>query len=321
MTVRPDRNLGLELVRATEAAAIRASALVGRGDKYSLDERAVDAMRDFLATVDFSGTVVIGEGEKDQAPMLFNGESVGNGNGPNCDVAVDPVDGTSVASQGRSHAISVIAVADRGSMYNPKDVFFMDKLVTTGKGAGVVSLAQSPIENIRELAKVLKKNVGDITVAILDRPRHQHLVDEVRAAGARTRLFLDGDVAAGIHAVTGAGNIDLLLGVGGAPEGTVVACAVKALGGYLECRIAPQGEEQLSKALAAGHDPNRVFTQNDLVSSDNTIFVATGVTDGLLLNGVSRVGNYVRTDSVIMRSKSGTIRRVTADYLADRWLR
>jgi fructose-1,6-bisphosphatase II len=316
---KPDRNLGVELVRATEAAAIKASALIGRGDKNSLDGAAVDAMRDFLSTVDFSGTVVIGEGEKDEAPMLFNGEVVGNGNGPSCDIAVDPVDGTSVSSQGRSHAISVIAVADRGSMYNPKDVFYMDKLVTTGSGAGVVSLAQSPADNVRELAKALKKDVGDITVAILDRPRHKQLMDEVRSAGARTRLFLDGDVAAGIHAVTGAGNIDLLLGIGGAPEGTVTACAVKALGGYLEGRIAPQDDEQLRKAIAAGHDLERIFTQDDLVASDNTYFVATGVTDGMLLNGVSRMGKYVRTDSIIMRSKSGTIRRVSADYLADRW--
>jgi fructose-1,6-bisphosphatase II len=309
----------MELVRATEAAAIKASALIGRGDKNSLDAAAVDAMREFLATVDFSGTVVIGEGEKDEAPMLYNGEVVGNGHGPSCDIAVDPVDGTSVSSQGRSHAISVIAVADRGSMYNPADVFFMQKLITTAAGAGVVSLAQSPGENIRELARVLKKDVRNITVAILDRPRHAELIEQVRSAGARTRLFLDGDIAAGIHAVTGAGNIDILLGIGGAPEGTVAACAIKALGGYLEGRIAPQDDEQLRKAIAAGHDLEKIFTQDDLVTSDNTYFVATGVTEGMLLNGVSRVGNYVRTDSIIMRSKSGTIRRVSADYLADRW--
>ena len=320
MKTRPDRNLGVELVRATEAAAIKGSAWIGRGDKNAADGAAVDAMREFLSTVDFAGTVVIGEGEKDDAPMLFNGEVVGNGHGPECDIAVDPIDGTSVTAAGRAHAISVIAVADRGSMYNPLDVFYMDKLVTTGVGRGVVSLAQSPADNVRELAKALGKPVSDITVAVIDRPRHNALLDEIRSVGARTRLFLDGDVAAGIHAVTGAGNIDMLLGIGGAPEGTVTACAVKALGGYMEGRMAPLNDEQLAKAIAAGHDLDRIFTQDDLVTSDNTYFVATGVTDGMLLKGVSREGKYVRTDSIILRSRSGTIRRVSADYLADRWL-
>ena len=320
MSQKPDRNLGVELVRATEAAAIAGSAWIGRGDKNAADGAAVDAMREFLSTVDFAGTVVIGEGEKDDAPMLFNGEVVGNGHGPECDIAVDPIDGTSVTAAGRAHAISVIAVADRGSMYNPVDVFYMDKLVTTGIGQGVVSLAQSPADNVRELAKVLGKPTSEITVAVIDRQRHLGLLDEIRSVGARTRLFLDGDVAAGIHAVTGAGNIDMLLGIGGAPEGTVTACAVKALGGYMEGRMAPLNAEQLAKATAAGHDLDRIFTQDDLVTSDNTYFVATGVTDGMLLKGVSREGKYVRTDSIILRSRSGTIRRVSADYLAERWL-
>ena len=320
MSQKPDRNLGVELVRATEAAAIAGSAWIGRGDKNAADGAAVDAMREFLSTVDFAGTVVIGEGEKDDAPMLYNGEVVGNGHGPECDIAVDPIDGTSVTAAGRAHAISVIAVADRGSMYNPVDVFYMDKLVTTGIGQGVVSLAQSPADNVRELAKVLGKPTSEITVAVIDRPRHLSLLEEIRSVGARTRLFLDGDVAAGIHAVTGAGNIDMLLGIGGAPEGTVTACAVKALGGYMEGRMAPLDAEQLAKATAAGHDLDRIFTQDDLVTSDNTYFVATGVTDGMLLKGVSREGKYVRTDSIILRSRSGTIRRVSADYLAERWL-
>lgn len=320
MKTRPDRNLGVELVRATEAAAIKGSAWIGRGDKNAADGAAVDAMREFLSTVDFAGTVVIGEGEKDDAPMLYNGEVVGNGHGPECDIAVDPIDGTSVTAAGRAHAISVIAVADRGSMYNPLDVFYMDKLVTTSVGNGVVSLAQSPADNVRELAKALGKPVSDITVAVIDRPRHNALLEEIRSVGARTRLFLDGDVAAGIHAVTGAGNIDMLLGIGGAPEGTVTACAVKALDGYMEGRMAPLNSEQLAKAKAAGHDLDRIFTQDDLVTSDNTYFVATGVTDGMLLKGVSREGKYVRTDSIILRSRSGTIRRVSADYLAERWL-
>jgi fructose-1,6-bisphosphatase II len=285
-----------------------------------VDGAAVDAMRGFLSTVDFAGTVVIGEGEKDEAPMLFNGERVGNGNGPECDVAVDPVDGTSVTAAGRSHGISVIAISDKGSMYNPQDVFYMDKLVTPGIGAGKVSLQQSVAENIRELARALDKPVSEITVAMIDRPRHRGLMDEVRAAGARTRLFLDGDVAGSILAVTGGGNIDMLLGVGGAPEATIAACAIKALGGYMEGRINPLSVQELERATSAGHDFDRIFTANDLVSSDNTYFVATGVTDGLLLNGVSRHGNIVRTESMILRSHSGTIRRISADHRVERWL-
>ena len=316
----PDRNLGMELVRATEAAAIKASAWIGRGDKNAADGAAVDAMRGFLSTVDFAGTVVIGEGEKDEAPMLFNGEKVGNGNGPECDVAVDPVDGTSVTASGRAHAISVIAIADKGTMYTPVEVVYMDTLVPPGIGAGKVSLQQSVAENIRELARAMNKPVSEITVAMIDRPRHKGLMDEVRAAGARTRLFLDGDVAAGILAVTGGGNIDMLLGTGGAPEGTITACAIKALGGYMEGRINPQSPAEFERATAAGHDFDRIFTANDLVSSDNTYFVATGVTDGLLLNGVSRNGNFVHTESMILRSHSGTIRRVSADHQVERWL-
>jgi fructose-1,6-bisphosphatase II len=319
MSNKPDRNLGVELVRATEAAAIKASAWIGRGDKNAADGAAVEAMRDFLNTVDFSGTVVIGEGEKDEAPMLANGEVVGNGNGPQCDIAVDPVDGTSVTASGRAHAISVIAVSDKGTMYNPKDVFYMDKLITRGEGKGVVSLEVSPQDNVRELAKVLKKDVSEITVAILDRPRHLPLMEAVRSAGARTRLFYDGDVAGGVHAVIGNGGIDLLLGVGGAPEGAISACATKALGGFMQGRISPQSELEMQRTLAAGHDIEKIFELDDLVSSDNTYFVATGVTDGLLLDGVQRRGAYLRTDSIILRSRSGTIRRVKADYLASRW--
>jgi fructose-1,6-bisphosphatase II len=320
MNTKPDRNLGVELVRATEAAAIKASAWIGRGDKNAADQAAVEAMRDFLNTVDFSGTIVIGEGEKDEAPMLANGEVVGNGNGPSCDIAVDPVDGTSVTAAGRSHALSVIAVSDKGSMYNPKDVFYMDKLITRAEGKGVVSLDQSPEDNVRALAKALKKDVSEITVAMIDRPRHLPLQEAVRRAGARTRLFLDGDVAAGVNAITGGGEIDMLLGIGGAPEGAISACATKALGGYMQGRISPQSETEMQRTLAAGHDINKIFELDDLVASDNTYFVATGVTDGLLLDGVHKVGQYLRTESIILRARSGTIRKVQADYLAARWL-
>lgn len=315
----PDRNLGMELVRATEAAAIQASAWIGRGDKDSADRAAVTAMRDFLNTVNFEGTVVIGEGEKDNAPMLANGEIVGNGNGLKYDIAVDPVDGTSVTAAGRAHAISVIAVSDQGTMYNPKDVFYMNKLITTIAGKGVVSLDLSPAENVRELAKALNKDVSEVTVAIIDRPRHREIVDQVRLAGARTRLFLDGDVAAGVHAVTGSGGIDMLLGIGGAPEGTISACATKALGGYMQGRLSPLSPEEMKNAILAGHNLEKIFEIDDLVASDDTYFVATGVTDGLLLSGVYRKGDLIRTESMILRSHSGTIRRVSADHIASRW--
>ncbi|MEY4320204.1 MAG: fructose 1,6-bisphosphatase [Actinomycetota bacterium] len=320
MLRKPDRNLAMELVRATEAAAIASSELIGRGDKNAADRAAVDAMRGFLSTVDFAGTVIIGEGEKDSAPMLYNGEVVGSGNGPVCDVAVDPLDGTSLTAAGRSHAISVIAVSDRGSMFNPLDVFYMQKIVTNNLGAGAVSLALSPKENIRELAKRLNKPTSEITVAILDRPRHADLIEEVRSAGARTRLFLDGDVAASVHAMTGEGNIDMLYGTGGAPEAAITACAVKALGGHMQARINPQSDLEMQKVKAAGHDLTKILDQNDLVASENTYFVATGVTDGMLLKGVERHGKFIRTESIILRSQSGTIRRVTADYLASRWV-
>lgn len=319
MPNKPDRNLGVELVRATEAASIAASEFIGRGDKNAADGAAVDAMRAFLSTVDFSGTVVIGEGEKDEAPMLFNGEVVGSGAGPQCDIAVDPIDGTSLTAAGRSHAISVIAVSDKGTMYNPKDVFYMEKLVTGAEGKSVVSLDQSVVDNIRELSKKLGKPTNQITVAVLDRPRHEGLIDEIRSAGARTRLFLDGDVAASIYTNTIDSNIDMMLGVGGAPEGTISACAIKALRGFMQVRVKPQSDAELHKVLAAGHDLNHIFEQDELVKSDNTYFVATGVTDGMLLKGVERHGKYIRTESMILRSRSGTIRRITADYLSTRW--
>ena len=314
-----DRVLVLEMVRVTEAAAIGASKLIGRGDEKAADAAAVEAMRAALNELAMDGTVVIGEGEKDEAPMLFNGEIIGGGQPVEWDIAVDPVDGTSVTASGRAHAISVIAVSDKGTMYNPKDVFYMDKLITRREGKGVVSLDQSPEENVRELAKALKKDVSEITVAMIDRPRHVEMQNAVRRDGARTRLFLDGDVAAGIHAVTGGGNIDMLLGIGGAPEGTITACATKALNGFMQGRISPQSPEEMKKAIEAGHDLNRIFGMDDLVKSDNTYFVATGVTDGLLLDGVQKNGQYLTTDSIILRSRSGTIRRVKADYLAARW--
>lgn len=318
--LHPDRNLALELVRATEAAAIRAVPFIGKGDKLGADGAAVDAMRKFLGTVDFDGLVVIGEGEKDNAPMLFNGEHVGTGNGPACDIAVDPIDGTSLTAAGRQNAISMIAVSDRGTMLDASTVFYMEKIVTGAEGIGVVDIRQPIAENITALAKAKGKPVGEIVVAVLDRPRHAQLIDDIRATGAGTRLMLDGDVAGGINAALYGTRIDMCVGIGGSPEGVATACAIKALGGLIQTKLYPQKDEERQKGLDAGLKFDYVYDADELVRSDNTFFVATGVTDGGLVAGVKRLGPIIRTESIVLRSHSGTIRRVTADHLAEKWL-
>jgi fructose-1,6-bisphosphatase II len=318
--LHPDRNLAMELVRATEAAAIRSAPYIGRGDKNAADGAAVDAMRKFLGTVNFTGVVVIGEGEKDNAPMLYNGEQVGTGNGPMCDIAVDPIDGTSLTAAGRSHAISMIAVADRGTMLDASSVFYMDKIVTGHEGIGVVDIRQSVTENIRALAAAKGKRVDQMRIAVLDRPRHQEIIDEIREAGAGTRLILDGDVAAGINAARHDTRIDMAIGTGGSPEGVATACAVKALGGFIQGRLAPGTDDERERGAASGLKFDHVYEANELVSSDNTFFVATGVTDGELVRGVLRDGPMIRTESIVLRSRSGTIRRVVADHQVSKWL-
>ncbi|KQV26411.1 MULTISPECIES: class II fructose-bisphosphatase [unclassified Microcella] len=318
--LQPDRNLAMELVRATEAAAIRATPFIGKGDKNAADGAAVDAMRKFLGTVNFAGVVVIGEGEKDKAPMLYNGEEVGNGQGPACDIAVDPIDGTSLTAAGRSHAISMLAVADRGSMLDASSVFYMDKIVTGNEGIGVVDIRQSVGENIRALAKAKGKPVEEMRIAVLDRPRHEQLIEEIRSAGAGTRIILDGDVAAGINAARHDSRIDMAIGTGGSPEGVATACAIRALGGFIQGRLAPGSQEEIDKGLAAGLKFDHVYEANELVRSDNTFFVATGVTDGELVRGVRRQGDIITTESIVLRSRSGTVRRVVADHLASKWL-
>ncbi len=320
MLQHPGRNLGMELVRATEAAAIRATPWIGKGDKNAADGAAVDAMRRFLATVSFDGVVVIGEGEKDEAPMLFNGEHVGNGLGPACDIAVDPIDGTSLTAAGRSHAISMIAASDRGTMLDASSVFYMDKLVTSHEGIGVVDIRKPIAENIRALAKAKGKKVEDIRVAILDRPRHQGIIEEVRAAGAGTRLILDGDVAGGINAARPDSRIDMCIGIGGSPEGVGTACAVKALGGLIQGILYPQTDEERQKAIDAGLKLDYVYEADELVASDNTYFVATGVTDGDMLRGVRRENGWIFTESIILRSKTGTVRRILAEHAEEKWL-
>ena len=318
--LHPDRNLGMELVRATEAAAIRAVPFIGRGDKNAADGAAVDAMRNFLGTVNFDGVVVIGEGEKDAAPMLYTGEHVGNGRGPACDIAVDPIDGTSLTAAGRQNALSMIAVADRGSMFNPRDVFYMEKIVTGHEGHGVVDLRKPIGENIRALARAKGKPVDEMVIAVLDRPRHAQLIADIREAGAGTRLMLDGDVAGGINAAMYGSRIDMCVGTGGTPEGIITACALKALGGLIQGRLLPRDDLEKQKALDAGHDLDRVLEINDLVTSDNTYFVATGVTDGQLVDGVRRKGPVIHTESIVLRGRSGTIRRVVADHVASKWV-
>jgi fructose-1,6-bisphosphatase II len=264
--------------------------------------------------------VVIGEGEKDSAPMLFNGEHVGTGNGPACDIAVDPIDGTSLTAAGRQNALSMIAVSDRGTMLDASTVFYMRKIVTGAEGRGVIDIRRPIGENIRALAKAKGKPVDEIVVAVLDRPRHVELIEEIRATGAGTRLMLDGDVAGGINAALYGTRIDMCAGIGGSPEGVATACAIKALGGEIQAILYPKTDDELQRGTDAGLLFDHVYDADTLVRSDNTFFVATGVTDGGLVNGVKRLGPIIRTESIVLRSHSGTIRRVTADHLAEKWL-
>ncbi|MBD0422901.1 class II fructose-bisphosphatase [Streptomyces sp. NPDC052309] len=310
----PDRNLAMELVRVTEAAAMAAGRWVGRGDKNGADGAAVRAMRTLVQTVSMNGVVVIGEGEKDEAPMLFNGERVGDGTGPECDIAVDPIDGTTLTAKGMTNAIAVLAAAERGSMFDPSAVFYMDKLVTGPEAADFVDINAPVSVNIRRVAKAKRVTPEDVTVVILDRPRHEGIIKEVRETGARIKLISDGDVAGSILALREGTGIDLLLGIGGTPEGIISACAVKCLGGTIQGKLWPKDDEERQRAIDAGHDLDRVLTTDDLVSGDNVFFVATGITDGELLRGVRYRSETATTDSIVMRSKSGTVRRIDSEH-------
>ena len=309
----PDRNLALELVRVTEAAAMAGGRWVGRGEKNKADGAAVEAMRAMISTVSMNGVVVIGEGEKDNAPMLFNGEHVGDGSGLEYDVAVDPIDGTTLTAKGMPNAISVMAVANRGAMYDPSAVFYMDKLATGPDAADVVDIRLPVAENIRRVAKAKRETTADVTVVMLDRPRHERLAEEVRATGARIRYITDGDVAGAVMAARPNTGVDLLLGVGGTPEGIIAACAIKCVGGVIQGKLWPRDDEERQKAIDAGHDLDRVLSTEDLVTSD-CFFVATGVTDGELLRGVRYGSNSARTNSLVMRSRSGTIRTIESEH-------
>jgi fructose-1,6-bisphosphatase II len=303
-----DRNLALDLVRVTEAAAMSAGRWVGRGDKEGGDGAAVDAMRRLINSIPMRGVVVIGEGEKDNAPMLYNGEHVGDGTGPEVDVAVDPIDGTTLMSKGMPNALAVLAVAERGAMFDPSAVFYMEKLAVGPDCAGMVDINAGVTENLHRIAKVKKSSVSDVTVCILDRPRHEQLIQEVRQTGARIRFITDGDIAGAISAAREGSDVDVLMGIGGTPEGITAACALKCLGGELQAKLWPRDDAEREKALGAGHDLERVLTTEDLVRGENVFFVATGVTSGDLLRGVRYRSGSAYTQSLVMRSKSGTIR-------------
>ena len=310
VTPDPDRNLALELVRATEAAAINCSRLMGFGDKNAVDGAAVDAMRPVLGSVRMNGVVVIGEGEKDEAPMLFNGERVGDGSGPEWDIAVDPVDGTTLTAKSLPDAVSVLGVSPRGTMFSPGPAVYMQKLVVPGYVADQVDLDAPLANTLARIAKTTDRSVSELTVAVLDRPRHEQLVAKIRQAGARIRFLLDGDVAGAIMAVTPGTGVDMLVGIGGTPEGVLGACALKCLGGELVGRLFARDETEKRAILDAGFDLDRVLTTEDLVAGDNVFFAATGVTDGALLKGVRFEARRIITHSLSMRSRSGTVRLI-----------
>jgi fructose-1,6-bisphosphatase II len=308
----PDRNLALELVRVTEAAAMGAAGWIGRGDKEAADQAAVDAMRHMLQTVSMAGVVVIGEGEKDEAPMLYNGEEIGNGEPPEVDVAVDPLEGTRLTSVGQPNAIAVIAVSERRTMFFPGAAVYMDKLVAGQEIATDVSIDATPEENVRAAAQAKGVRPSDIRVVVLDRDRNQGLIDGLRSVGARVHLITDGDVAPAIAAARKSSVIDLMMGIGGTPEGVIAASAVRCLGGEVQGRLWPRNDEERQKLVDAGLDPDRVLTTDNLVAGDNIFVAATGVTDGALLNGVTFSNGGAITDSIVMRSRSGTVRRIEA---------
>jgi fructose-1,6-bisphosphatase II len=314
----PDRNLAMELIRVTEAAAMSAGRWMGRGDKEGADGAAVNAMRVVLQTVSMDGVVIIGEGEKDQAPMLYNGERIGDGSPPLTDIAVDPIDGTTPISMGRGGALAVIAVSERGTMFNPGPCVYMEKLAVGPKAAGSVDIRRSPSDNLEAVAKALGKSVRDVTVVILDRDRHADLIAEVRTSGARIKLITDGDVAGAISTAWPDSGVDVLYGIGGTPEGVLAAAALKCMGGELQGRLWPRDEKERRAAIDVGYDLEAVLSTDDLVRGDNCFFAATGITDGELLQGVRYQDFGATTQSLVMRSRSGTVRFVSARHALDK---
>ena len=310
----PDRNLALELVRVTEAAAMAAGRWIGRGDKNAADQAAVDAMRTVMDTVSMAGIVVIGEGEKDEAPMLYNGEEIGDGHGPEVDVAVDPLEGTRLTALGMPNAITTVALAERGTLFFPGAAVYMDKIATGPDAADAVDIEASPTENVKAVAKAKGVSTSEISVVVLDRPRHEALVAELREAGAKVLLITDGDVAPAIAAAQPGTGVDLLMGIGGTPEGVLSAAALKCVGGTIQGKLWPRNDEERQSLIDDGFDLERVLTTDDLVGSQNVFFAATGVTTGALLRGVRYTRDGATTDSIVMRSRSGTVRRIEATH-------
>jgi fructose-1,6-bisphosphatase II len=310
----PDHNLARELVRVTEAAAMAASRWMGRGDKNGADGAAVDAMRTVLSTVPMDGIVVIGEGEKDEAPMLYNGERIGDGTPPETDIAVDPVEGTTLTSLGRGNAISVIALSERGTMFNPGPCVYMHKIAVGPEARGAIDVSRSATENLHAVAKIKGESVRDVTAVILDRPRHKELIDEVRATGARIRLIPDGDVIGAVSTAWPDTGADILLGIGGTPEGVIAAAALKCMGGEIQGRLWARDKAERDATVAAGYDLDRVLSTDDLVEGDNVFFAVTGITDGEVLKGVHYDARGLSTQSLVMRSRSGTVRLVNARH-------
>ena len=314
----PDRNLALELVRVTEAGAMGAGRWIGRGDKKAADQAAVDAMRAVLDTVHMRGVVVIGEGEKDEAPMLYNGEEVGSGSGPEVDVAVDPLEGTRLTALGQPNAISTVALAERGTMFFPGAAVYMEKIACGPEAAEAVDLDASPADNVRAVAASKGVSPREVSVVVLDRPRHEELIGELREVGAKVLLILDGDVAPAIAAAQPGTGVDLLMGVGGTPEGVLSAAALKCVGGALHGRLWPRDDDERKALVDAGFNVERKLTLDDLVAGDDVFFAATGVTTGALLKGVRYARDGAFTDSIVMRSRSGTVRRVEATHALEK---
>ena len=321
MTTPPDRNLALELVRVTEGAAMAAGRWVGRGDKIAADQAAVDGMRTMLDTVRMCGTVVIGEGEKDEAPMLYNGEKVGNGEGPEVDVAVDPLEGTRLTAHGAPSAIAVIALAEAGTMFFPGAAVYMDKIAVGPDAADAIDIEASPTDNVRAVARVKGVRPEEITVVVLDRERHEALIAELRGVGAKVRLITDGDVAPSIAAARAESDVDLLMGIGGTPEGVISAAAIKCLGGAIQGKLWPRNDDERQQLVEAGYDVDRVLATDDLVAGADVFVAATGVTDGTLLRGVRYLPGRILTESIVMRSRSGTVRRIEAEHLGGKLAR
>ncbi|HJR80876.1 MAG TPA: class II fructose-bisphosphatase [Anaerolineales bacterium] len=314
----PTRNLALELARVTEAAALAAGRFMGRGDKEGADQAAVNAMRIVLQTVDMNGVIVIGEGEKDNAPMLYNGENVGNGFPPDVDVAVDPIDGTRPLAFGRSNSLATVAIAPRGSMFDPGPFVYMNKLAVGPEAKGRINIEMSITENLMEIAKAKKKDVEDLTTIILDRERHKDMIAEIRKAGARIRQIPDGDVAAALMTAWPDSGVDVLVGVGGTPEGVIAACALRAMGGEIQGKLYARDEDELRRGREAGYNFDKVLTMDDLVSSEDVFFAATGITDGELLQGVRYFGHGASTDSLVVRGLTGTVRQIIANHQIDK---